>query len=212
MGKDVRIPTQKRSIEKKENIKKTALMLFSDKGYHNVSTNEIAAVSGISIGTVYNYFTDKQAIYAELVDDFYSHIIGQLTPELFSSVNSPMELLEKYIAIVLEGHTYMTAFQKEIASLSYQNTEFRELENKYRVFVTKKIMSLMQSFSEYLRITDFESASFMLMTTIESVIHEILFFDVPYDKDLILKDLTVMLSRYLLKDGCIASFDSMEEK
>ena len=35
------IPKQKRSIVRKKLIKETALMLFSEKGYLNVSTNEI---------------------------------------------------------------------------------------------------------------------------------------------------------------------------
>ncbi len=40
--KNIRIPKQKRSIERKNLIKNTALLLFSEKDYANVSTNEIA--------------------------------------------------------------------------------------------------------------------------------------------------------------------------
>ena len=40
--KNTRIPKQKRSIERKKLIKNTALLLFSEKDYANVSTNEIA--------------------------------------------------------------------------------------------------------------------------------------------------------------------------
>ncbi|WP_329886931.1 TetR/AcrR family transcriptional regulator [Pseudoramibacter faecis] len=51
-----RIPKQKRSIARKRLIKKTALRLFSEKGYSNVSTNEIAKAANVSIGSLYSYF------------------------------------------------------------------------------------------------------------------------------------------------------------
>ena len=40
--KNTRVPKQKRSIAKKNLIKSTALLLFSEKSYANISTNEIA--------------------------------------------------------------------------------------------------------------------------------------------------------------------------
>ena len=39
--KDIRIPKQKRSIEKKQRIKDAAMKLMSEKGYHSASSNEI---------------------------------------------------------------------------------------------------------------------------------------------------------------------------
>ena len=53
--KNTRVPKQKRSIAKKNLIKRTALLLFSEKSYANVSTNEIAKTAGVSIGSLYSY-------------------------------------------------------------------------------------------------------------------------------------------------------------
>ena len=50
---------RKRSIEKKEALKKAAVELFSTKGFHNTSSNEIAKKANVSIGTFYSYFVDK---------------------------------------------------------------------------------------------------------------------------------------------------------
>lgn len=55
-------PKQQRSIEKREHIKKTALDLFSTKGYHKTTTNEIAKQAGIPVGSFYTYFQDKTAL------------------------------------------------------------------------------------------------------------------------------------------------------
>ena len=205
MEKEVRIPTQKRSIEKKEKIKDVAIKLFSENGYHNVSTNEIAKSAGISIGTLYNYFSDKKAIYNELVGDLYTQVLGKITPEVLSPVNSPIALIERYVNLIMEGHTYMTNFQREITALSYQDAEFRKLEETYRAFATKKILSLLQEYKHYLRITDFDTASFILQTCIEAVIHEVQFYETPCDKVTVTKELTDMLCRYLFRHEYINS-------
>ncbi|HAW15603.1 MAG TPA: hypothetical protein DCW41_02750 [Clostridiales bacterium] len=71
----IRIPKQKRSIEKKQRIKDAAMKLMSEKGYHQTSSNEIAKEAGVSIGTFYSYFKDKKELYAELVADIYAVVL-----------------------------------------------------------------------------------------------------------------------------------------
>ncbi|EGD49029.1 transcriptional regulator, TetR family [Ruminiclostridium papyrosolvens DSM 2782] len=203
MEREVRKPVQKRSQEKKEKIKNVAIKLFSEKGYHNVSTNEIAKSASISIGTLYNYFSDKKAIYDELVGDLYTKILSQITPEVLSPSDSPIVLLERYVNLIMEGHTYMTNFQREITSLSYQNAEFRKLDDNYRAIATEKILLLLQKYENYLRITNLDTVSFILQTCIEAVIHEVQFYEIPYDKAAIIKELIQMLSRYLFRDEYI---------
>ncbi len=203
MEREVRKPVQKRSQEKKEKIKNVAIKLFSEKGYHNVSTNEIAKNASISIGTLYNYFSDKKAIYDELVGDLYTQILSQITPEVLSPSDSPIVLIERYVNLIMEGHTYMTNFQREITALSYQNAEFRKLDDNYRAIATEKILLLLQKYEHYLRITNLDTVSFILQTCIEAVIHEVQFYEVPYDKSAIIKELIQMLSRYLFRDEYI---------
>lgn len=196
--KEIRVPKQKRSIEKKNTLKQTALELFAEKGYHNVTSNEIAKCSGISIGTFYSYFTDKKALYEELVGDLYEKILGQIKiTEVIES--NPVKLIRTYIRLVMEGHAYMTAFQKEITSLSLQYHEYRLLEEKYRSSATEKIMILLSEYQEILRVTDFSTVGMILQNSLEAVIHEVQFYTTPYDKDIVIEELTDMFCRYLFK-------------
>ena len=64
--KSVRQPKQSRSIEKKESILNAALTMFGEKGYYNTTTNEIAEAAGVSIGTLYAYFENKETILLEI--------------------------------------------------------------------------------------------------------------------------------------------------
>ncbi|MGB4045164.1 MAG: TetR/AcrR family transcriptional regulator [Halanaerobiales bacterium] len=51
-----------RSPEKKEWIRKAAINLISEEGFHGVTTDKIAREAGVSVGTIYNYFENKEDI------------------------------------------------------------------------------------------------------------------------------------------------------
>ena len=55
-----------------DQIRGVALTLFSQKGYFNTSVHDIVRTSGLSIGSVYHHFGDKEgvarAIYHQLLD------------------------------------------------------------------------------------------------------------------------------------------------
>lgn len=63
---NTRIPTQKRSLEKYEKVIEAAMKLFNEKGYFNTTTTDIAKESGIAVGSIYSYFSDKKEIYIEI--------------------------------------------------------------------------------------------------------------------------------------------------
>ena len=48
-----RIPTQKRSIEKRNKIIAKGFELMCEKGYYNTSTPDIAESAGVSTGIIY---------------------------------------------------------------------------------------------------------------------------------------------------------------
>ncbi len=53
---------QKRGVLRVEEILQAAGALFAESGYDNVTTNMIAARAGISPGSLYQFFTNKEAI------------------------------------------------------------------------------------------------------------------------------------------------------
>jgi AcrR family transcriptional regulator len=56
------VADEKRLLEGKERIAATAAGLFLDGGYHSTSVREIAQKAGMSVGSVFNYFTSKEEI------------------------------------------------------------------------------------------------------------------------------------------------------
>lgn len=54
-------------IQRRESILNTALHLFAEKGFHKVSMSEIARDSEFSVGSLYNFFPNKEALYKAMI-------------------------------------------------------------------------------------------------------------------------------------------------
>ncbi len=63
-----RKPRQARAREKVEAILEAARVLLAEQGADAFNTNRIASDAGVGIGTLYEYFPNKQAIIGELID------------------------------------------------------------------------------------------------------------------------------------------------
>jgi AcrR family transcriptional regulator len=65
----VRTPVQGRSRATREALLKATAQLLGQRGYAPCTTNDIAKRAGVSIGSLYEYFANKDAIVHALVDE-----------------------------------------------------------------------------------------------------------------------------------------------
>lgn len=71
-----------------------AIALFKEKGYRNVSVDEIVRKAGLAKGTFYIYFESKSSIVGELMkqyDVYYEEICRQMSPA--QSVEERLDML-----------------------------------------------------------------------------------------------------------------------
>lgn len=61
----------KPSESKRQKILSAAALLFADKGFHASSTKNIASNAGVSEGTVFNQFANKNALLEAIIEDSY---------------------------------------------------------------------------------------------------------------------------------------------
>jgi AcrR family transcriptional regulator len=79
-----KLPKQSRSRESVDAIVEAAAQVFERHGYAAGTTNRIAARAGVSIGTLYQYFPNKDAILVALVRAHVAEGIAALQPHLQS--------------------------------------------------------------------------------------------------------------------------------
>lgn len=61
--------------DSKEQILKTSLLLFLQKGFKEVTMNEIVKSSGFSKGAFYHYFSSKEEVFKEVIEVYFSQML-----------------------------------------------------------------------------------------------------------------------------------------
>ena len=74
-------------------IVRAARKLFLKKGYHATTIRDICRESGLSNGTLYFYFENKDALYAHMYEECFQHLNDMLA-ELFNRTWSRLNRLK----------------------------------------------------------------------------------------------------------------------
>jgi AcrR family transcriptional regulator len=77
---------------RRRDVVATATRLFIQKGYSNVSVNELADAMAISVGSLYKYIRSKENILWLVMDEIYGKLELQLEAERAEAAN-PLEAL-----------------------------------------------------------------------------------------------------------------------
>ncbi|WP_075981949.1 TetR/AcrR family transcriptional regulator [Bacillus massilinigeriensis] len=84
-------------IENKEDkIIESALILFAEKGFHGTNVPEIAKLANVGTGTIYRYFSNKEA----LVNKVYQVYMKKLSNSILSNFPTTNSTYEKYLHIM----------------------------------------------------------------------------------------------------------------
>ncbi|WP_405779133.1 TetR/AcrR family transcriptional regulator [Streptomyces sp. NBC_00859] len=99
MAEQVHTPQQQRSREKVALILEATARLLETTSYDELGTKLIAAEAGVSVGVLYRYFADKEAIVAALVRRWLEMDV-RITERITEEPLPPrsQELLEKLLA------------------------------------------------------------------------------------------------------------------
>ncbi len=148
MRNEIREPQQERSKQKKDAIIKAAYKVFSDVGYYNTNTADIAKVAGVSTGIVYGYFKDKRDILFYVIKIYIDDIKTPIT-EYLDSLTAPIdidELAKSLVLLTTKLHHINANLHNILHSLADThndiNEEFMELEKTITELGTQKLIDL----------------------------------------------------------------------
>jgi len=71
-------PRQRRSRHTVDRILSAAARIFDEQGYRGTTTNHVATAAGVSIGSLYQYFPNKDALLAALAQRHVDEALGIL--------------------------------------------------------------------------------------------------------------------------------------
>ncbi len=88
-----RKPKQARSQQRVDHLIETAAALFAEKGYEAVTTNAIAERAGVSIGSLYQFFPNKEALLDGLTQRYVLDMRDQMG-QIFSDAMAGIPLTQ----------------------------------------------------------------------------------------------------------------------
>ncbi len=95
---------EQRKQETRKAILEAAVKLFAEKGFEQVSIEDIASQAGIGKTTVYGYFTSKDDIFINYCDEELDHAFSQLQ----SADTSGMELRDLLVDFFMLKFRFIT--------------------------------------------------------------------------------------------------------
>ena len=85
-------------------LQATARILIRE-GFDKASTNRIAAVAGVSVGSLYQYFPSKEALVAAVIDRHNQELMQAVRSELAEAMKLPIEEgVRKLVTVAIKAH------------------------------------------------------------------------------------------------------------
>lgn len=84
-----------------DRILRAAAEVLAERGYAGLSTNRVAAAAGVSVGSLYRYFHDKDALVEELRARSTADVMADLSQGMADAVTLPTREAVRHVLAVL---------------------------------------------------------------------------------------------------------------
>ncbi|WP_336083909.1 TetR/AcrR family transcriptional regulator [Nocardia sp. SSK8] len=138
-------PKQDRAKETRSHILEVSAQLFGTRGIANTSTNKIAAEAGLSIGTLYRYFTDREEIVKELTDSMFLEVEERYGRLLVNSADkTPRDAVAEVIRIAVEILVANGPLVRAlVADLQFYGSGIPEFEPRLRMIIKLYLIQML---------------------------------------------------------------------
>lgn len=109
MKRDDEMTSQRfnKTIERKKEIIKAAMQLFSEKGYAQTSMRDIARTMGVSLGLCYRYFDSKQILFNTAIDLYIEECFNSYLAILHDSTITIKDKIDALFTSIGDEHSNM---------------------------------------------------------------------------------------------------------
>jgi AcrR family transcriptional regulator len=151
-------------------VEATARILVRE-GFDKASTNRIAEVAGVSVGSLYQYFPNKEALVAAVIDRHQQKIMQTVRAELANTMRQPLQqAVRMLVAAAVKAHRVDPRLHRVLAEQiprvgKLENVETFSRDN-FALF-----RSYLEEHRDELGVDDLELASFICVTSIEALTH-----------------------------------------
>jgi AcrR family transcriptional regulator len=151
-------------------VRATAHILVKD-GYERTSTNKVARLAGVSIGSLYQYFPGKEALVAAVIDRHQGEMMQTIRAALVRVGSRPLATAAReLVKVMIEAHRIDPKLHRVLAE---QIPRVGRLENvaAFEREGTALLAAYLDTHRQELAVTDVDLAAFVCVTSVEALTH-----------------------------------------
>lgn len=193
-------PKQQRAVITAEALTQATQQIIIREGFKSATTNRIAEVAGVSVGSLYQYFPNKQAIVRALIEQAISKAAAQIREGLRDLMDVPLEpalrqILKKLFDIYKENYFIIFKVIEEVPEMK-QYAKNMSID----IYTNSTNLAFLEQHSDELTVSDLRTA---LLFVERAVIHNMEYFirenPTNITEDQLIDELTKMSVNYLTK-------------
>ena len=168
-----KLPQQDRSKITVDAILTATAHILTEEGYDTASTNRIAELAGVSIGSLYQYFPNKEALVASLVERHTNEMVELVEAKLSDLFDAPIEVaLPELVKAAIAAHAVNPKLHKVLNEEVPRIGRLKQVTN-----AEEKINALLRAYLEQRRDRilpqNLDLAVFILGRTVEDLTHAV---------------------------------------
>jgi AcrR family transcriptional regulator len=190
-------PSQARSQVTVEAILDAAAQVFEARGYAAGTTNRIAQRAGVSIGSLYEYFPNKDAIVVALAERELEREREEILDLLQGSARDSLAgLLRRFVETVVGFHARSPALHRILFEEAQHPPETHACVLRFEETLAHALADVLRK--RRLRIPDTDLAAHLIVQTTESLAHRFVLRGIhELDQGAFVDEVTRLLARYL---------------
>lgn len=206
-------PRQERSRVTVDAILEAAAQIFEELGYAGATTNKIAARAGVSIGSLYQYYPNKDAIIFGLMERHMEEGLihmEQFKDELQARGSMDREMLRRNIEAMIAMHDR----NPQLHRVLFEEAPCQEQLWKESLKILKSISEYMEPYyrnTPGIRVKNLPMAILLKLQVIESQTHwYVIYGRDEFEQEVFIDELADMLLRYFFDDAEALSSSAIE--
>ena len=138
-----------------------AAQVLMRNGYVRATTNRIAERAGVSVGSIYQYFGDKDQVFARLIDREVARVVATFTGGDDAGKDDLMQTLRRLLTVAVEAWRYGPLLYQRLEQVPDAALQRRVAEAKK--LLTEFTRSLLERHRADLRVRDLDVATYVVI-------------------------------------------------
>lgn len=164
-------PQQARSQQRVDAILAAAAEMIGEMGYEGITTSKLAKRAGISVGSFYQYFADKEAVFQALGDRYLLEMrrkIDAMFPP--DAQYAPLEVLVGRSVDMLVIHAAEHNQLVELMESAWVSPEMRAMTVAMNEEIERKIGEILTHRTPHLQDDERRIAAIVMMNLVKAVL------------------------------------------